>query len=206
MRKRSSSRSLREGRRRTDLAGILVVAVLRTACASRRPPDAVGPPAPAGIVNYSLFRDPNAGVVHLEPNQDFWSPSLISDKPLPTYPDDLLPQQLPPQEAVVRIFIGESGEILAVIPGPTGGAAAGPYHSMFVEAAQAAVRQWRFTPARLRSFGPGEDVDGDGRPDSQVLTGDTPTKVFLDFKFVFEIREGKGIVKQVTGSGQSSPP
>jgi hypothetical protein len=84
--------------------------------------------------------------------------------------------------------------------------AAGPYHSRFEEAALAAVRQWHFTPARLRSFGPGEDVDGDGQPDSQVLTGDIPTKVFLDFKFVFEIREGKGIVKQVTGGGKNSSP
>ena len=72
-----------------------------------------------------------------------------------------------------------------------------------MEAALAAVNLWRFWPAYIRSFRPGDDYDGDGRPDYEILTGESSTKVFLDFQFVFEVREGRGIVSQPAGPGET---
>ena len=101
---------------------------------------------------------------------------------------------------MVRAVIGETGDVESAIPSPLGKSSTGQFLRRFEEAALAAVGRWRFTPAHIRSFRPGDDMNADGRPDFQILTDDSPMKVFLDFRFVFEVRQGRGVVSQPTNA------
>ena len=182
-----------------DIAAILVAAVLLSACATRRPPGEDGTRELSGVVNYEVVRDPNARSVQLEPNQDYSPPVPLPDNPLPAYPHELLHLALQAQEIVIRAVIDEAGDVVAAIPSPLSKGSTGQFHSEFEEAALAALSRWQFSPARIRSFRPSDALDEDGRPDYQILTGESPKKVFIDFQFVFEVQEGRGIVRQLTG-------
>ena len=180
----------------------MIVPALLGACAGRRPPDAEAGRELEGVVNYEVVRDPDARLVQVEANQDYSPPIPVADNPLPAYPHELVHLALQAQEIVVRAVIGEAGGVVAAFPSPLNTSSSGPFHSRFEEAALASVGRWRFSPARVRSFRPSDALDDDGRPDYQILTEESATKVFLDFRFVFEVHEGKGVVRQLAGGGE----
>src|SRR5262245_59576821 len=190
------------------------------ACATRRPPRPprpISPPAPpgrslSGVVDFEVLRDPSAPSVKPREDQDYQAPQLLEGAGLPPYPEELLPLALPEQEVTVRIVVGEQGQVVTAVPSPLDAGAtptvsaappgasantAGEHRPRFQEAALAAVRRWQFTPPRIRTFRPGEDCNGDGQPDSQVLDSETPIRVFLDLRFRFSVVDGKGVVEQV---------
>lgn len=200
---------------RTILAVTLASAL--AACATRRPPRPSTPGRSlSGVVDVEFLRDPNAPSVKADENQDYQAPQLLEGTSLPPYPEDLVPLDLPDQEVTVRIVIGEEGQVVTAAPSPLdtpaalaampampASSAGGEHRPRFQEAALAAVRQWQFTPPRIRNFRP-QDYDGDGHPDAQVLVSETPIKVFLDLRFRFAVVDGKGVVAQV-GSAAVRP-
>ncbi|MBI3450129.1 MAG: hypothetical protein HY049_14595 [Acidobacteria bacterium] len=194
----------RSARLRSWYAPALVIALLASsACAGRRPPDVDDARDLSGVVHYDVVRDPNARPVQIEAHQDYTPPAPSPDNSAPDYPGDLLRLALPPRTVVVRAVIDERGDVVTVVRSPLAPAVGAPYDARFEEAAIAAVGRWEFEPARVRSFRPSDDRDGDGRPDYEILDGESPKKVFLDFRFVFEVREGKGLVRQMTNPGET---
>jgi hypothetical protein len=64
----------------------------------------------------------------------------------------------------------------------------------FRAAAEAAVRRWVFTPARIDTVKDGVDLDGDGKPDYTALAATRHIRVFFDVSFDFRIEGGHGHV------------
>jgi hypothetical protein len=191
--------------KRSPLFGpMLLVAALHPSmgCAGRRPPNTAGAGDRSGVVSYEVVRDPNARVVQIGAHQEYTAPSPSAGLTLPAYPHDLLPLALPAVTVLVRAVIDEEGGVVAAIPSPLGKGEDDPLQIRFQEATVAAVKDWTFEPARIRSFRPSEDRDGDGRPDYEILDAETYPKVFLDLRFVFEVLEGKGIVRQISDADQ----
>ena len=180
------------------IAVIAMIAVGATGCAGRRPPR-LPPPVVArplsGAVDYELLRDPRAPSIAVEATQDYQSPQPHSDNALPLYPPELIAQAPPAEEVVVRAYVGTDGAVASAVPSPLDTRPPDGLRAQFAAAALAAVRRWHFEPARIRSFGPGQDLDGNGAPDYQVLQGEAPVEVFLDFRFLFTVKEGRGVVE-----------
>ena len=180
---------------------LLVVLLTAGACAATRPPRPLPPPVVArplsGAVDYELLRDPQAPAIQVEATQDYQSPQPDGENALPPYPRQLISQAPPAEEVVVRAYVGTDGAVTTAVPSPLDTRPPDELRAQFEEAALAAVRRWHFQPARVRSFGPGQDLDGNGVPDYQVLEGEAPIEVFLDFRFVFTVKEGRGSVEQV---------
>jgi hypothetical protein len=180
------------------LSSAALIAVAAMSCAGQRPlrlpPPVVARPL-SGAVDYELLRDPQAPSIQVKPTQDYQPPQPHSDNALPPYPPELIVQAPPAEEVAVRAYVGTDGAVAKAVPSPLDTRPPDGLRAQFVEAALAAVRQWHFEPARIRSFGPGQDLDGNGSPDYQVLQSETPVEVFLDFRFVFTVKEGRGVVE-----------
>jgi len=181
-----------------QLLPVALSLVLLSACAGRPPAKAEAERDLSGVVRYEVVRDPNARAVQVESHQDYTPPSPSPDNPSPEYPVELLRLGLPARTLVVRAVIDERGEVVTAAHSPLAPPADTPQDARLEAAAIAAVRGWKFEPARVRSFRPSEALDGEGRPDYRILEGESSKKVFLDFRFIFEVREGKGIVRQST--------
>lgn len=69
------------------------------------------------------------------------------------------------------------------------------YRSDFEAAINEAVPTWQFTPAMRRTYVDRSDLDSRGRPLDKVLASVTPAPSDFDIRFVFEVREGKGVVR-----------
>lgn len=172
---------------------VLAVALLLVlaGCAGRDSrPDA---DAREGDVGVSLAAVPAAERMQLASNERFELPLPHPDNALPTYPEALLAQQLPPQPFCVAVSIGEAGEVFRIDPieiGDDCAASAGAPEAMR-EAVFDAVGFWRFEaafrcvypegvqPSNLACMPPGEEV---------------PTAIRMPYRFVFVQRDGKGFV------------
>ena len=55
--------------------------------------------------------------------------------------------------------------------------------------------QWKVFPAEIRKMKGGPDLDGDGKPDYQIVTGRKILKAFFDIAFRFEMVDGKPLVR-----------
>lgn len=71
----------------------------------------------------------------------------------------------------------------------------GPFAMEFRDAAERAVRSWRFAPSFRQWIAEGGDLDGDGQLDYGRWMK-TSIPVFLDVQFQFEIVGGKGTVEK----------
>ena len=103
--------------------------------------------------------------------------------------------ELPPRYVAVRVIIDEEGYI-EIAPSPLTKSSEGPHASRFAESVRRAVEHWMFTPAEQRIFRDGDDLDGDGSPDYQVLVESRPVRIRIDFLFTFEVKGGVGVVRQ----------
>ncbi|QWF15594.1 hypothetical protein [Lysobacter capsici] len=165
-----------------------------SACASAPPHGATRSDAHTGAVGVrsidKLLTAPER--MQLADNETFQMPLAERDNAAPTYPDELLAQRLAPQTVCLNVAIGADGRVsgsrpVGVEEGCPASTAAAP---QFVEAARAAVLQWRFDPA-FRCVYPGARPQEEG-----CVTGrEEAVAVSLAFSFVFEQKQGKGTVR-----------
>lgn len=181
---------------------LLALAACRSASV---PPPAPPPPPPRddpdrGAVFAKLVPDPNAPSINLGPDEEYISPQIMPGNPLPEYPPDLVPLRLPPHTIVVRFIANERSRVEQIIPSPLGGTTDDAYCPRFEESVHAALANWRVYPARIRKLRPGPDSDGDGKPDYRIMIAQKTLKSFFDISFVFEVVDGKGVVRSSNAS------
>ena len=114
---------------------------------------------------------------------------------MPAYPANLIPLKLAPHVVVVRITSNEESRIEDVRPSPLGGSTEDQYLAGFQEAVTEAVTKWKVFPAEIRRMKNGPDLDNDGKPDYEIVTGRKVLKAFFDVAFRFEIVDGKPVVR-----------
>ncbi len=80
--------------------------------------------------------------------------------------------------------------IASVADSPLGTSDVSVHAADFRTAVESAVHLWRFEPGHPLKVAPGNDLDGDGKPDYIVTTSISAVPVYYDVKFTFEIVEG----------------
>lgn len=131
--------------------------------------------------------------LQLAANESFEMPLAERGNALPRYPEALLARRLPPQAVCLNVAIDASGAVSGSSPLTQPPRCAGPdaIDPAFYEAAAQAVRQWRFDPA-FRCVYPGTKPVGE----QGCVTGrEVPQAISLAYLFVFEQRDGRGVVR-----------
>lgn len=148
----------------------------------------------AGRVGLEFLPDPNSPKLTLSPQQTFTVP-LPLEMPLPVYPQKALVSETVPVTLVARIIVEEDGTVREVHESPLGEQLERGVGEPFWTAVEQAVRAWRFTPATIRTFEEGPDIDGDGTLDYGMLVEARPVRAYLDLRFKFEVVDGRGRVQ-----------
>ncbi|HEV8701803.1 MAG TPA: hypothetical protein VGV60_11080 [Candidatus Polarisedimenticolia bacterium] len=169
-------------------------------CAARnRPPDLAVDPGVAGRVEVETLPDPAAKTPPLAGGRQLFLAPVPLETPLPAFPAVALADGMHPVVVVIRIVIGEQGNVLGVLDSPVAPYEAGSTALVFRAAVEEALRGWSYKPAIIRSFVGGEDINHDGRPDVDVVTQDTPVRSYLDLRFTFDVVDGRGQVRMRPG-------
>jgi hypothetical protein len=180
---------------------LMVAAAVAAAigCASKKPAATPGPPAPLpeGKSRYSFIFDPGNPALGLPEDVQFRRPLPKETKTLPKYPENALVAHDGPHREVVRFVIDTHGNVDQVVDSPMESSDGGPFALDYRHAVEQALRSWRFDPGVFQHVKPGEDKDGDGKPDYKVMTSWDLVPVYYDVRFTFEIVDGKGVVKTV---------
>jgi hypothetical protein len=142
-----------------------------------------------------MIADPNAPTVKIPPGEQYVQPQVMHGNPMPAYPPSLIPLSLPPHVVVVRITANEESRVEDTRPSPLGGTTDDEYRETFETAVTQAVSGWKVFPAEIRRVKNGPDVDGDGKPDYEIVTARKMLKAFFDIAFRFEVINGKPVVR-----------
>lgn len=145
-----------------------------------------------GRVEVETLPDAAAKTPALRAGQQSFMAPVPLETPPPDFPPGSLADGMEPTVIVVRIVIGEQGNILGVLDSPEAQDHGAP---AFRAAVEQAVRGWKYKPAIIRSLVGGEDVNSDGIPDLNVVTQDQPVRSYLDLRFTFEVVDGRGRVR-----------
>lgn len=178
----------------------ILAALLATGCAAKKAVSALPPPAaplPEGKAKYSYIFDPGNPVLGLPEDVQFRRPFPQDTKTLPKYPENALAALDGPHREVVRFIIDTHGNVDKVVDSPMEASDGGRFATDYRRAVEEALRTWRYMPGELQHVKPGEDKDGDGKPDYNVMTSSEIVPVYYDVRFTFEIVEGKGVVRTV---------
>jgi len=160
-----------------------------------RAPTEEPPSAASGRVGFKFIADPKAAPPHLTDHQELVPPDAIGKLVTPEYPRAPLEAHAAPASVVLRIVIGPEGHVADVLDSPLMLSTPSPFAAEFRASAETAVRRWRFTPGRIDQYEDGQDVDGDGKPDSTHIVRSDTIRVFYDVRFDFEIVRGEGRVR-----------
>jgi hypothetical protein len=168
-------------------------------CAPKKPTAVTAPPRPRaeGQTKYSYIFDPGNPALGLPEDVQFRRPLPKETKALPRYPEQALEALDGPHREVVRFVIDTHGNVDKVVDSPIEPSDGGPFAADYRRAVEEALRSWRFEPGVFQHVKPGEDKDGDGKPDYKIMTSWDLVPVYYDVRFTFEIVDGKGIVKTV---------
>lgn len=177
----------------------LATLVLCVSCAAKKPAAPVAPqpppsPSPAGTATYSFVFDPANPALGLAEDVKFNRPLPRETLKLPDYPGDALAAGDGPHRELVRIIIDRQGHVTEVGDSPLGTSDGGLHAASFRAAVDSAVRTWSFAPGALLHVEPGNDLDGDGKPDYTVAKSIDIVPVYYDVRFTFQIVDGKGVV------------
>ena len=175
--------------------GVTVASGLALACAGRRqitaPPDAN---TREGRSSVRILAPPESGAGSLEPSDVSITPAYASpENALPEYPAYALKAGCRSGVVPVRVYVGADGNVTAQRDIPGRPLAGDQCHSAFRAAVQGVVQTWTFAPAFRQTHRPGPDP-GDGRPPLPVWE-QSPIPIYLDFEFLFQVVEGKGVVR-----------
>ena len=176
---------------------ILAFVVGLTGCAAKRPVARTAPPPPSaeGKTSYSYIFDPGNPALGLPEDVQFRRPFPQDTKTLPKYPENALAVRDGPHLEVVRFIIDTHGNVERILDSPLESSDGGPFAADYRRAVEEALKSWRYEPGVLQHVEPGEDKDGDGKPDYKVMTSSEVVAVYYDVRFTFEIVDGKGVVK-----------
>lgn len=133
--------------------------------------------------------------VQLAGNEAFQMPQAAPGNALPTYPESLLRQGLPPQAVCLRVSIDRDGGVMgsAPIEATPECPAPGIVDPQFFAAAKDVVANWRFDPAARCTFSDSRSADADA---GDCTGADKVAQaVSLAYRFVFEQHEGRGSVR-----------
>lgn len=184
---------------------LLLAALLglhQAACRSARPPTSrIPPPGPQASVETEarcdvamrFLLDPNAPLPRLAPDEEYVPPEA-RHLPMPHYPERALRGASPPAAVTLRVRLDADGVVTHMGDSPLATGSPGAYAADFRDAAEAAVRAWVFSPARIDTVKPGVDLDGDGTPDYSALVTTRRIDVFFDVRFDFRVEAGHGRV------------
>jgi hypothetical protein len=179
---------------------ILSCVVVLTGCAARKPAPKPAPPAPPppveGKTTYKLIFDPGNPALGLPEDVQFRRPFPQDTKTLPKYPANALAVRDGPHREVVRFIIDTHGNVERVLDSPLASSDGGPFAGDYRRAVEEALKSWHYEPGVFQHVSPGEDKDGDGKPDYKVMTSWEAVAVYYDVRFTFEIVDGKGVVKE----------
>ncbi|HYX21380.1 MAG TPA: hypothetical protein VFA98_11105 [Thermoanaerobaculia bacterium] len=178
----------------TSLRVAVGALALFSSCRSAAPPKPAEPSV-TGRATYEAVMEPSVET-STQVTQRLFIPAEPGDanRP-PRYPEELLGLKLPPQKIVVRISLDERGRIADVKSIPGASEADSNYREAFEAAIRTAIDGWRFKPAVQRTFVDSPD-DGSGKPPYKMLKAETPVPTYFDIRFVFEVSDGKGLVRQ----------
>ena len=178
----------------TSLQVAVGALALFSSCRSAAPPKPAEPSV-TGRATYEAVMEPSVET-STQVTQRLFIPAEPGDanRP-PRYPEELLGLKLPPQKIVVRISLDERGRIADVKSIPGASEADSNYREAFEAAIRTAIDGWRFKPAVQRTFVDSPD-DGSGKPPYKMLKAETPVPTYFDIRFVFEVSDGKGLVRQ----------
>ncbi|MFC0677376.1 hypothetical protein ACFFGH_05855 [Lysobacter korlensis] len=168
--------------------------------------------SPAPVESTAPARDGRVGaedITGIEPaqarlvlaaNEAFHPPLEEPSNAMPTYPQALLAQQLPPQAICLQVSIGPDGAVMFSRPLKDRPGCDAPVDAAFDAAAAETVAGWRFDPAFKCVFADEATKlrDGPGCGDALMAR----QAVSLVYRFEFSQREGQGMVQ--TGS-QAAP-
>jgi hypothetical protein len=184
-------------RRRIALTTSLLISLLATGCAHKKPVTTTAPAAslPEGKTTYSYIFDPSNPALGLPEDVQFSRPLPTETTTLPKYPERALAAHNGPHREIVRIVIDTHGIVSQVLDSPMGQSDGGPFAEDYRRAVDEAVRTWHYQPGMLQHVVPGNDLDGDGKPDYKIMTSMDIVAVYYDIRFTFEIVEGKGVVR-----------
>lgn len=172
--------------------------VLLTACRTTTSPRAAEPARASlsGTATYEAVIEPSANTAK-QVSQRLFLPAAPGDENHPpVYPEELVDLALPPQRVVVRLDLDERGHVTTVTPNDGASEADPRYRAAFETAIRIAVDRWCFRPATQRAFVDSPD-DGSGKPPYKMLKAETPVPTYFDIRFIFEVMDGRGVVRQV---------
>jgi hypothetical protein len=175
-----------------------LVALLVMGCAAKKSVAQTGPPPPSaeGKTSYSYIFDPGNPALGLPEDVQFRRPFPQDTNTLPKYPENALAVRDGPHLEVVRFIIDTHGNVERILDSPLESSDGGPFAADYRRAVEEALKSWRYEPGVLQHVEPGEDKDGDGKPDYKVMTSSEVVAVYYDVRFTFEIVNGKGVVKE----------
>jgi hypothetical protein len=184
--------------RRSRHIGVLALpALLALGCAHKKLATAPSPPPrlPEGKSKYSYIFDPGNPALGLPEDVQFRRPLPKETKTLPKYPESALAVHDGPHREVVRFVIDTEGKVKEIVDSPMEASDGGPFAADYRRAVEEALRTWRYEPGVFQHVKPGEDKDGDGKPDYKIMTSWDLVPVYYDVRFTFEIVDGKANVR-----------
>ncbi len=130
-------------------------------------------------------------------------PRPIGALETPSYPETALKARYGQATVAVRVFLDEAGFITEIKSAPCCPSTGGRFAAEFRSAVDEAIRHWKFQPAEYRRYAEGKDLNGDGKPDYQVVVATKPVPVYFDVRFDFSIVKGHGKVDSRSASSAS---
>lgn len=181
---------------------LAIVIVIFAACRARKP-NVVPPPSQddlmaLGSVSAKLLPDPSSPTLELGPSEEYVKPQFQPGNPMPIYPADLVGLRLPVHVIAIRMIVDEKGAVSQVTPSPLAASTEDEYRPRFEESVKSALDRWYVSPPQIRKFKPGDDLDGDGKPDYRVMVASRTLKAFFDISFTFDIVDGKPVVRSAS--------
>ncbi len=149
----------------------------------------------SAAVSAKLVEDPTAPGVQLGPGEEYTRPQLMPGNPKPEYPPELVAKNLPLHVVSVRVTFAEDGRAVDISSSPLAESTEDEYTPRFLAEVRKAVAGWTCWPAQIRKFRPGDDLDGDGKPDYRIVAGQKILKTYFDMSFSFEVVNGQPVVK-----------
>ena len=179
------------------------------ACNHQPPKTVVASPQSSlsGEATFTALPDPASAQRELPKNQIYQPPRRKGTLSTPAYPPAALATRFGAATVAVRIVIGEEGKVTGITNSPLLASTPGPFAAEFRAATEEAIRSWAFEPAEVQTLEDGKDLDGDGKPDYQVVVAREKIPVYFDLRFDFNIVGKEGRV-QTSGAtfSRDQPP
>lgn len=162
-------------------------------------------PSRQGDVAVRFLSDPAAADIKVAETEEF-APASPRYAPLPPYPAEALRAGAGSAIVAIRLHLDKGGFVIATSDSPLLASSGGPHQDAFRQAAETAVRRWKFSSARIDTVAPVSASTDPNEPRPLLSTRYVPT--YVDFAFQFSVVDGQGVVSlgaPAPGSVSTSP-